>query len=241
MIEGKAAIIEPCWRTRRNDVLPLGSIGKRRYLFVRMRQTIKLCICLFDGAIIHALPLLARAADTENNDLFVGNSLRFGESIDRFVLELWRQNRPAIVDTIVRHHHHENAARSNPACGVFQKKPLHALVLSFTDFKVVWRVEVQERERFHWSMSIEGAALDHFVEDVTRFVCTVRIQFDSISCYRCTLTQSKQRRSSPGTRIEDACRVFGELKVVAKSFRFGFIQWVVAKFQFCLQPHFRIS
>src|SRR5207253_8593041 len=127
-------------------------------------QIVELPICLAHGVVVHPLAFLARAPNAEYDHLFVNNSLGLGQPIDRLVFELQCQNRSAIVDAIVRRHHNEDAARSNPPREVLQKNPLHSLVLSFADFKVVGRVEIQEREGVYWSMSIESTALDHLIE-----------------------------------------------------------------------------
>jgi hypothetical protein len=143
------------------------------------------------------------------------------------------QNGSAVVDAIIRNDHDKNPARPNPSPDVLQEQPFHTPVLPFADLKVVRWVEIHEREGLYRGMSIEGAALDHLIEELARFVRTVSIEFDTVSPNNVrTVTQRAQRRAGPGTRIKDTYRDVGKLQIVANARGFGCDERVIPAPQF---------
>src|ERR1700746_1662849 len=104
----------------------------------------------------------------------------------------------------MRDHHSEHTARPNPSPDVLQEQGLHPSILAFTDLEVIGRIQVQERIRLDRGMRVKGAALDHKVEDPSRFLRSIGVELYRMARGGRGLGEDRERGTGAGARVKNA-------------------------------------
>ncbi|MEB2364301.1 MAG: hypothetical protein HUU41_14070 [Bryobacteraceae bacterium] len=71
------------------------------------------------------------------------------------------ENLIAHMQLVARNDEYEYTTRLQPAVAVFQKDLLHPRVPAFTGLKLIWRVQVQQGQRFDRAKHIERVVVGH--------------------------------------------------------------------------------
>jgi hypothetical protein len=90
-------------------------------------------------------------------------------------------------------------------------------------------------------MSVEGAALNHFVEYFAGLLCAMSVRFHAVPRCLSALAEGKECGTRADAGIKDACGLVGKLQEAPDSSGLGRVQRVVAQLELCSCSHFRFS
>lgn len=205
VVERQAPVLKPRGPARRYRENSLRYVPKNRDRFVAPGQFAQLQVCLLYRVVGQTISLLARSANPEEYDLFVQNALRRRQAKDCLVPKVRCQHPPAVIDAIEGNDHHQYPAQLQPPEAVLQEDGFHPLVPALSHLKIVGRVQIEEGERFDWSVAVEGAALDDFVGTPSGLSRAVRIEFDGVPPDGFARRNRRERRPRPGAWIDRRC------------------------------------
>ena len=90
--------------------------------------------------------LVTFAPPSQDCNLLVLDTRRFGEPIDRQIAKVLAQDSGARLQLWLWDHKDEHAARFQPSVRVLQKHQLEALIIRLPHLQVVRRIEIEKRD-----------------------------------------------------------------------------------------------
>ena len=102
--------------------------------------------------------------------------------------------------------HRQHAIHREPAIGVIEKQPLHAVVRNLANFGVVGRIQIEQRKRLRLGDGIEGVSLDGLDAFRLSDQCALGIEFDAVTAHIRALRDDFERRSLPDAGIDNRRR-----------------------------------
>ena len=126
--------------------------------------------------------------------------------------------------------HRQHAIHCQPAIGVIEKQPLHAVVRHLANLGVVGRIQIEQRKGLRLGDGVEGVALNGL--DALRLSNqrALGIEFDAVAAHIRALRDDFERRSLPNAGIDDRRRA-GKAEQCAKPHGLAFRKRVIAHLQ----------
>ena len=140
------------------------------------------------------------------------------------------QQARAVHQPLEGNDHRQHAIHRDPAVGVVEKQPLHAVVRNLTNFGIVGRIQIEQRKGLWFGYGVEGITLNGLDAFRLSDQCALGIEFDAVTANSRALRDDFERRSLPDAGIDDR-RWAGKLKQCAKPRGLAFRKRIIAHFQ----------
>ena len=138
---------------------------------------------------------------TENHGLVEANTFRMAETEHAEPVKLAREQARARIKSCCRNHEDQHSISTNPAIAVVKENEFHSLVAVRPQFRVVWRVEVQQRTAFRLDLALKCATVDSWNSSLSGCNGTVDIDFNCRQMRPCAIRNLQKCAAVAGTRV----------------------------------------
>src|SRR6266496_3417040 len=115
---------------------------------------------------------------TENHGLVEANTIRIVEAEHAQPVKLAREQARTRTKSCCRNHEYQHPISANPAIAVVEEYEFHSLIAVRSEFRVVWRVEVQKRTAFRLDLALKCATVDGCDSPLDASCDTIRVNFN---------------------------------------------------------------
>ena len=115
---------------------------------------------------------------TEDHGLVEANTIRMAETEHAEPVKLAGQQARTRIKSRRRNHEYQHPISANPAIAVVEEYEFHSLIAVRSEFRVVWRVEVQKRTAFRLDLALKCATVDGCDSPLDASCDTIRVNFN---------------------------------------------------------------
>src|SRR5580692_12140070 len=147
---------------------------------------------------------------------------RFRKLVHHQVDKVFAQDSRARLQLRLWNDKQQNAARRQPAVGVLQKYQFLPLVVCLADFKVIRRIEIEQRKCFRWTAHIESIGLQCFDSQRSSLLGPVPVNFDPVAVGFGSVEQMRKRDAVSDAWIKSR-KLWREDEAISQAF--GLRHW----------------
>src|SRR6266496_3623790 len=138
---------------------------------------------------------------TEDHGLVEANTIRMAETEHAEPVKLAGQQARTRIKSRRRNHEYQHPISANPAIAVVEEQEFHSLIAVRSEFRVVWRIEVQKRTAFRLDLALKCAAMDGRNSSLSGCSGTVGINLNCHQMRPCAIRNLQKCAAVAGTRV----------------------------------------